>query len=82
MPLNFDPQRLPVLGIDAHLPAVSPDKLSAHALRERFSKPRVWTPELVAERPLGARAPAHASVLVPLLEREGRRRPAARRRAG
>jgi 8-oxo-dGTP pyrophosphatase MutT (NUDIX family) len=71
MSLIFDPQRLPVLAVDDHLPAVPLDRLSAPALRERFAKPLPWTPELVAERPLGRRAPVHASVLVPLLEREG-----------
>ena len=71
MSLIFDPQRLPVLGVDDHLPAVPLDRLSAPALRERFAKSLAWTPELVAERPLGQRSPVHASVLVPLLEREG-----------
>jgi 8-oxo-dGTP pyrophosphatase MutT (NUDIX family) len=70
MSLIFDPQRLPVLAVDDHLPAVPLDRLSASALRERFAKSLVWTPELVAERPLGQRSPVHASVLVPLLERE------------
>ncbi len=71
MPLIFDPQRLPVLAVDDHLPAVPIDRLSPPALRERFAKPRVWSPELIAERALGKRAPAHASVLVPLLDRDG-----------
>lgn len=71
MSILFDPQRLPALAVDDHLPAVPIDRLSAHALRDRFAKPRNWTPELVAERPLGPRSPAHASVLVPLLERDG-----------
>jgi 8-oxo-dGTP pyrophosphatase MutT (NUDIX family) len=71
MSILLDPQRLPVLAVDDHLPAVPIDRLSSHALRDRFAQPRNWTPELVAERPLGHRLPVHASVLVPLLERDG-----------
>jgi 8-oxo-dGTP pyrophosphatase MutT (NUDIX family) len=69
--LKFDPQQLPVMAVDDHLPAVPRDRLSSGALRDRFSKPLIWVPELVAERPMGSRSPVHASVLVPLLEREG-----------
>ena len=71
MPLKFDPQQLPVMAVDDHLPAVPLDKLSAGALRTQFSKPLIWVPELVAERPMDSRSLVHASVLVPLLEREG-----------
>src|SRR4051794_33630932 len=45
MPLSFDPQTLPVLGVDEHLPPVRADELSAAALRKRFAAPPVWTPE-------------------------------------
>ena len=71
MPLRFDPQQLPVLAIDDHLPAVPIDRLSARALRERFERAPVWQPELVAERMQGLRAPVHASVLLPLVVRDG-----------
>ena len=71
MPLKFDPQLLPVLAVDDHLPAVPLERLSAAALRDRFCKPSIWVPELVAERPMSSRSPVHASVLVPLLEHEG-----------
>ena len=70
MPLKFDPQQLPVMAVDDHLPAVPLDRLSAWALRERFSKPLIWVPELVAERAMVSRPTVHASVLVPLIERE------------
>lgn len=71
MPLKFDPQQLPVMAVDDHLPAVPLDRLSAGALRAQFSRPLIWIPELVAERPMGSRSLVRASVLVPLLEREG-----------
>lgn len=69
MPLSFDPQQLPVLAIDDHLPAVPIDRLSALALRERFEYPPAWQPEHVADRLRLPRAPVHASVLLPLVVR-------------
>ncbi len=66
----FDPLQSPVLAVDDHLPAVPLERLSAGALRERFAKSLAWTPELRVERSLSQRSPAHASVLVPLLERD------------
>ncbi|MDL2337300.1 MAG: CoA pyrophosphatase [Pseudomonadota bacterium] len=71
MPLSFDPQQFPVLAIDDHLPAVPIDRLSVFALRERFTRSPAWQPELVVERQLSGRAPVHASVLVPLVVRDG-----------
>ncbi len=67
MPLSFDPQQCPVLKVDDHLPAVPRDRLTAHALRERFQRPPVWQPEHLADRLHLPRAPVHASVLVPLV---------------
>jgi len=67
MPLSFDPQTLPVLGVDEHLPPVRADELSAAALRRRFAAPPVWTPEVRVEPRLGERHPVHAAVLVPLM---------------
>lgn len=69
MALIRDPQAFPVVGVDAHLPPVANERLSARALRERFASPPVWQPEVLAERRLFARTPAHASVLVPLVQR-------------
>jgi 8-oxo-dGTP pyrophosphatase MutT (NUDIX family) len=69
MALSFNPQELPVLGVDDHLPAVGLAHLSAAALRVRFSAPPVWTPEIRNEGRFTEREPAHASVLVPLVQR-------------
>lgn len=69
---GFDPQLLPVISVDAHLPAVPALRLQPEALRARFREPPAWQPEIVAERRIGTpREPAHASVLVPLVMREG-----------
>ena len=68
--LLFDPESLPVLGVDDHLPAVSSVNFSAGAMRERFASPPAWQPEIKAERSFIERAPAHASVLVPLVLRD------------
>jgi len=66
---NFDPLRMPVLGVDDHLPAVPPDRLSADALRERFRRPLEWTPEIVRERSFAQREPALAAVLIGIVMR-------------
>jgi 8-oxo-dGTP pyrophosphatase MutT (NUDIX family) len=64
---DFDPRRVPVAGVDAHLPAVPADQLQAAALQQRFANPPHWHPELVIEHKFADRLPAHASVLVPLV---------------
>jgi 8-oxo-dGTP pyrophosphatase MutT (NUDIX family) len=69
MALIRDPQAFPVVGVDAHLPPVAEERLTPQALRERFIRPPAWEPEVLAERRLFARTPAHASVLVPLVQR-------------
>jgi 8-oxo-dGTP pyrophosphatase MutT (NUDIX family) len=69
MALSFDPQQLPVIGIDDHLPALSSDVLHGEALRQRFLAPPVWTPEIKTEGRFTERAPAHASVLIALVPR-------------
>jgi 8-oxo-dGTP pyrophosphatase MutT (NUDIX family) len=69
MALNFDPQRLPVIGVDDHLPAVAPGELLTDALRKRFVAPPIWTPEIKTEPRFTERTPAHASVLVALVPR-------------
>ena len=69
MPLSFDPQKLPVIGVDDHLPAVTAADLLADALRQRFAAPPVWSPEIRAEHRFSERAPAHAAVLVALVPR-------------
>jgi 8-oxo-dGTP pyrophosphatase MutT (NUDIX family) len=67
---NFDPRRVPVLHVDAELPAVEKERLDPQALAQRFAHPPRWQPELVAEKKFMERAPAHASVLVPVVRRE------------
>jgi 8-oxo-dGTP pyrophosphatase MutT (NUDIX family) len=66
---NFDPRRVSVAGVDAHLPAVPADRLTPAALRQRFAAPPAWQPELRREPRFADRAPAAAAVLVPLIER-------------
>ena len=68
---SFDPQQCPVLSIDDHLPAVPAHRLVASALREQFERAPPWQPERLSDRPLPARSPVHASVLMPLVVRDG-----------
>lgn len=73
-PLIRDPKAVPVIGQDAHLPAVPSQHLSMAAIRERFSRPPAWLPEFRGDAGGGwdvARARTPASVLVPLVERAG-----------
>jgi len=70
MALAFDPQQLPVVGIDEHLPAVPAARLTASAVRERFSNPPAWSPEIKVEKRFIDRDPAAAAVLVPLVVRD------------
>ncbi len=67
---NFDPRAVPVIGVDGHLPAVPGAQLAPGALRQRFARPPPWEPEIWAERKFMERAPAYASVLVPVVMRE------------
>ena len=67
----LDPEAVPVVGRDAQLPAVPADRLTADALRARFAAPPAWQPEIRGDGRLFEREPAHASVLVPLVVREG-----------
>ena len=66
----FDPRQIPVESVDSHLPAVPLASLQPAALRQRFTQPPAWTPELLAEKKFSDRAPLHASVLVPIVMRE------------
>jgi 8-oxo-dGTP pyrophosphatase MutT (NUDIX family) len=70
MPLSFNPQELPVIGIDDHLARVAEVSLRPEALRARFAQPPVWQPEIVTEHQFTQRQPTHASVLVPLVQRD------------
>jgi len=66
---HFDPRAAPVVAIDSQLPAVAPAALSPQALRQRFQRPPVWTPEVLAEPRFTDRQIAHAAVLVPVVMR-------------
>jgi len=67
-----NPRVVPVVGNDAHLQAVDVSRLSAKALRQRFASPPRWEPETRGDgRLFEGRERAVASVLVPLVEREG-----------
>lgn len=66
---QFDPRRVPVRDDLARLPAISPDRLTAAALRARFQQPPAWDPELRQEPRFADRVPAAAAVLVPLVQR-------------
>ena len=73
VPRITDPQAIPVAGVDDHLPPVPVDRLHAQALRQRFAAPPAWQPEIPGD---GARfnpagPTAQASVLVPLVQRDG-----------
>jgi 8-oxo-dGTP pyrophosphatase MutT (NUDIX family) len=63
---------VPVIGTDAHLPAVDAARLQPNALRERFRAQQTWEPEFAGDgRHLRVdRPPAAASVLVPLVVRD------------
>ncbi|MFN5167630.1 MAG: CoA pyrophosphatase [Pseudomonadota bacterium] len=69
-PRISDPRAVPVTGTDAHLPAVAAERLSEHAVRERFAAPGAFQPELAGDgRILVQREPVPAAVLVPLVRR-------------
>jgi 8-oxo-dGTP pyrophosphatase MutT (NUDIX family) len=67
---NFDPRQVPVEGVDMHLPPVPLASLQPDALRQRFTSPPVWVPELLVEKKFMDRLPMHASVLLPIVMRE------------
>lgn len=66
---QFDPSQVPVIGVDGHLPQVSPQHLQAPALRQRFAAPPIWQPELLAEKKFLDRSPAQAAVLIAIVMR-------------
>ena len=57
---DFDPRRVPVVGVDAHLPAVPLAAQTPQALRARFAHPPRWEPEVVLEKKFMNREPARA----------------------
>ena len=67
---DFDPRAVPLVGVDTGLPAVPVAAQTPEALRQRFAAPPLWTPEIVREKKFVDRLPAHAAVLVPIVQRE------------
>ena len=67
---SLNPQAVPVVAVDSHLPAPAAANLTAQSLKERFARGHAWTPEVRREAKFVERAPAHASVLFPLVKRE------------
>jgi 8-oxo-dGTP pyrophosphatase MutT (NUDIX family) len=68
-PRIVDPHAVPVIGTDAHLPAVDSSRLTPEALRLRFGAPRAWSPEIPGDTEPTAQELRSASVLVPLIQR-------------
>jgi 8-oxo-dGTP pyrophosphatase MutT (NUDIX family) len=66
----LDPESVPLVGRDDHLPPVAADRLQPRALRQRFQTPPGWSPEFPGDGRLIEREPAAASVLVALVDRE------------
>jgi 8-oxo-dGTP pyrophosphatase MutT (NUDIX family) len=70
MPLSFDPQTLPVLGVDDHLPAVDADVLRPERLRQRFLLPAPWPQESSSTLQSADSVLKKAAVLIALIMRE------------
>ncbi len=71
-PRIVDPRAVPVVGTDAHLPALNLQGLDAASLRRRFIDPMAsrWAPEIPGDgRFAGEREPTPAAVLVALVAR-------------
>lgn len=66
----LNPRLVPILRHDGHLPAVSRERLVAESLRQRFSSPPMWRPEIEAEPRFGERAPADAAVLIAVVQHD------------
>jgi 8-oxo-dGTP pyrophosphatase MutT (NUDIX family) len=66
---NFDPRKVAVAGVDAHLPRVADEWLRPQALRQRFQNPPLWQPEVREEAKYANRSPMRAAVLVPVVMR-------------
>lgn len=66
-----DPHAVPVIGTDAHLPALDLGRLDPVALRQRFAAPQPFDPEHPGDGDVFAadQARTEAAVLVPLVQR-------------
>ena len=71
-PRILDPQAVPVVGHDHHLPAISSERLTAEALRQRFASGQMWNAEHAGDggRFFPNRKPLQAAVLIPLVIRD------------
>lgn len=71
-PPAFDPRLVPVLpgAASMGLPAAPANRLTPQGLRDRFTSPPDWVPELVKERRFADRPSAPAAVLLALVMRE------------
>ena len=67
---SFDPKQVPVQAIDLQLPKPHPASLTSQAIAARFARQHAWTPDVRKEAKFIDRAPVHASVLIPLVQRE------------
>lgn len=65
----LDPRAVPVVGVDAHLPAIDAARLTPDTLRARFVAPPAWQPEFTGDSASTERDPSAASVLVALVMR-------------
>jgi 8-oxo-dGTP pyrophosphatase MutT (NUDIX family) len=68
--LIFNPQAVPVVSTDAHLPPVPAQHLLVPALRERFGRADAFEPEIPGDAAQLVREPMGAAVLVPLVVRD------------
>ena len=60
MALIIDPRASELIGHDLHLPPVSPDRFSRHALSARFASPPSWQPDVEVEKWYRAPDPVQA----------------------
>jgi 8-oxo-dGTP pyrophosphatase MutT (NUDIX family) len=68
-PRILDPQAVPVVGTDHHLPAVDPTRLTPQALRRRFEAAAGWQADIRGDIGADPEGLSPASVLVPLVQR-------------
>jgi 8-oxo-dGTP pyrophosphatase MutT (NUDIX family) len=68
-PRILDPQAIPVVGTDHHLPAIDPSRLTPEALRQQFEAVQGWQAPIRGDAGFEASGLSAASVLVPLVQR-------------
>ncbi len=71
LPRIIDPHTVPVVGVDDHLPPLTPAVLTPDHLRRRFETAPPWVPEISGDgRRFVADEPTAAAVLLPLVMRD------------